>query len=255
MQKRKKSESQQALEAAYRKERKRVLQLIRRNEKVGIFLDNPPPSIPKRITQGSINRLKKINAEYIRQKGYAVDIETGEVISVQKAKNIFKKKATAKAKKTKQKNLVTKLTDDEMMFLIKEKQELEKKYGKEKVDIAGIKKKDGKYKVDAKIWTEEELALKSFYEFLNTINENAANILKKWIDDLVKELGQGVVGKMIIDAYAHGLDFNNKVRYDNLSLTEMIGQFMTYLDADQKLIDRVMEELGVDNSGVDPELW
>lgn len=255
MQKRKKSESQQALEAAYRKERKRVLQLIRRNEKVGIFLDNPPPALPKRITQGSINRLKKINAEYIREKGYAIDIETGEIISVQKAKNIFKKKATAKAKKTKQKNLVTKLTDEEMMSLIKEKQELEKKYGKEKVDIAGIKKKDGKYKVDVKIWTEEELALKSFYGFLNTINENAANILKKWIDDLVKELGQGVVGKMLIDAYEHGLHFNNKVRYDNLALTEMIGQFMTYLDADQKLIDRVMEELGVDNNGVDPELW
>lgn len=255
MQKRKKSESQQALEAAYRKERKRVLQLIRRNEKVGIFLDNPPPSIPKRITHGSINRLKKITSDYIRQKGYAVDIETGEVISVQKAKNIFKKKATAKAKKTKQKNLVTKLTDEEMMKLIKEKQELEKKYGKEKVDVKGIQKRNGTYQVDAKIWTEEELALKSFYAFLNTINENAANILKKWIDDLVNQLGQGVVGKMIIDAYEHGLNFSNKVRYDNLSLTEMIGQFMNYLDADKKIIDDVMEALGVDNNGVDPDLW
>lgn len=54
------------LKNEYRKERKRVLQIVRRAKKKGITLsDNAVPSIPKKITQASINRLAKITPKSI----------------------------------------------------------------------------------------------------------------------------------------------------------------------------------------------
>lgn len=53
----------------YKKQRKRVLSAYRRLEKIGfIFNKNPIPKIPKKIKQGSINKLANITPEQLRKK-------------------------------------------------------------------------------------------------------------------------------------------------------------------------------------------
>lgn len=68
------------LKKAYQKERKRVLNYLRRREKAGFLTSFSMPKIPKRITQGSINRLKKLTPKYLKSKETMfLDYETGEV--------------------------------------------------------------------------------------------------------------------------------------------------------------------------------
>lgn len=78
--KRRKSIKQISIEQAYRKERKRVLAARRRLEKQGFLLNSEAPAIPKRITENSIRKLKKITPSSIREKSLWLDYTTGEVI-------------------------------------------------------------------------------------------------------------------------------------------------------------------------------
>lgn len=78
--KRRKSAKQISIEQAYRKERKRVLAARRRLEKQGFLLNSEAPAIPKRITENSIRKLKKITPSSIREKSLWLDYTTGEVI-------------------------------------------------------------------------------------------------------------------------------------------------------------------------------
>lgn len=69
-----------ALKKAYQRERKRVLNYLRRREKAGFLTSFTVPKIPKRITQGSINRLKKLTPKFLKSKETMfLDYETGEV--------------------------------------------------------------------------------------------------------------------------------------------------------------------------------
>lgn len=67
---------------AYMKERRRIQRFIRAINKRGFITpEEILPQIPKKITQASINRLKRINPEYIYKKSsYASDLSYGEVV-------------------------------------------------------------------------------------------------------------------------------------------------------------------------------
>lgn len=86
----------------YRKQRKRIQSTINRLRKEGYFpAINILPDIPKKITQGSVRRLQKIDIEYIYKKSVFLDVETGELIEGRKPKR--KRKAKEKTN-TKNKN-------------------------------------------------------------------------------------------------------------------------------------------------------
>ena len=70
----------------YRRQRKRVQNLIRRYEKQGLMVNLELPSIPKRITQGSVNRLAKLTPERVRRNTIGVDVSTGEILSYNRAR-------------------------------------------------------------------------------------------------------------------------------------------------------------------------
>lgn len=70
----------------YRRERKRVQSLIRRYEKQGLMVNLELPAIPKRITQGSVNRLAKLTPEKVRKNTIGVDLSTGEILSYNRAR-------------------------------------------------------------------------------------------------------------------------------------------------------------------------
>lgn len=263
-------------EKRYRKERKRVLQLIRRNEKRGIFLNqiNAIPPIPKRITEASIRRLQKIDSKYIEEHGTGVDLETGEIISVSHIKRKRRKEADKRREESRRKTrerkrkveddsvsivpgveeLVTVLTEEELRFLEGEEEKEE-----DKVDITGIIDRihnaDEVTPEDENIWTSEELIIRNFYQFLTEINLEAAAILWEWIDDLIQKYGQQVVGQILIEAYNHGLDFDYRVRYDKEKLMGRIAEFMQFLRAPDGTVNKVINAFESENGGVDADLY
>lgn len=263
-------------EKRYRKERKRVLQLIRRNEKRGIFLNqiNAIPQIPKRITEASIRRLQKIDSKYIEEHGTGVDLETGEIISIYRIKRERRKEADKRREESRRKtrerkrkveddsvsivpgmeDLVTVLTEEELRFLEGEEEKEE-----DKVDITGIIDRihnaDEVSPADENIWTSEELIIRNFYQFLTEINLEAAAILWEWIDDLIQKYGQQVVGQMLIEAYNHGLDFDYRVRYDKEKLMGRIAEFMQFLRAPDGTVNKVINAFESENGGVDADLY
>lgn len=95
----------------YRKQRKRIQSTISRLRKKGYFpAINILPDIPKKITQGSVRRLQKIDIEYIYKKSVYVDIETGELLEGKKPKS-KRKKEYQKNKTGQQKERYADFTD------------------------------------------------------------------------------------------------------------------------------------------------
>lgn len=72
----------------YMRERRRVQRLINRYKKSGVEINISIPKIPKRITQGSINRLSKITAEKVSRETFTPHPLTGELISVKEARKL-----------------------------------------------------------------------------------------------------------------------------------------------------------------------
>ena len=93
MSKNKKSEYQKQLEELYQKERKALLQKARRARSRGY---TPPeiPKKPKRITEGSIRKLRNLREHLIEKSTYKT--ETGKIIT---GKERQKQERQAKAKK------------------------------------------------------------------------------------------------------------------------------------------------------------
>lgn len=66
----------------YLKELKRLERLVKKAQKQGIvFLSSPLPKMPKRVRKENIEKIKTINLKKIKELGFSVDIETGELKS------------------------------------------------------------------------------------------------------------------------------------------------------------------------------
>ncbi len=69
------------------KERRRIQSFIYRQKKKGYIIpEGLLPKIPKKITLGSINRLRKLTSNVLYKKLEYIDLETGEILSGKKPK-------------------------------------------------------------------------------------------------------------------------------------------------------------------------
>ena len=66
---------------AYRRERQRIQRQINRMAKRGYDVPELLPKIPKKITEASVRRLKKITTEKLYKESRFIDIETGELLT------------------------------------------------------------------------------------------------------------------------------------------------------------------------------
>ena len=75
--------TKEEISKSYYKERARIKRLITYYGNRGFDFQNAEilPKIPKKITEGSINKLRKITKEAIQLKGIYTDKETGETIT------------------------------------------------------------------------------------------------------------------------------------------------------------------------------
>lgn len=98
------------VQQAYRKERRRIQRQIHRMENRAYDVPSLLPDMPKRITQASINRLKKISTEYLYKHSRYIDIDTGEILTGEQGRKKERKEAALRAAATRRelkKELVT----------------------------------------------------------------------------------------------------------------------------------------------------
>lgn len=88
------------VQQAYRKERRRIQRQIRRMENRAYYVPSLLPDIPKRITQASVNRLKKISTEYLYKHSRYIDTDTGEILTGEQGRKQERKEAAQRASAT-----------------------------------------------------------------------------------------------------------------------------------------------------------
>lgn len=86
---------------AYQKERRRLLQAVRRAKKQGyIFPEDIVPELPKRVTKKRLEKIQKIKPKQLYKKAKFIYQETGEIVPAEKRKQEVKQQAIIKAKET-----------------------------------------------------------------------------------------------------------------------------------------------------------
>ena len=99
---RKKKRIKSEIEKIYYKERKLVLQRVSRAKKRGFVVpEKILPAIPKKITAGSIRRLKKLSAKYIQEKSEFKGKKGAEARREYKKEFVEKRKTSKKTNKIK----------------------------------------------------------------------------------------------------------------------------------------------------------
>lgn len=87
----KKKRKSSKIEQEYRRIRRNFLARVRSWSRKGfIFVDEVVPQIPTRITQGSINRLNKINRNLSEYQQAYVDFNTGELFSPREGRRRYR---------------------------------------------------------------------------------------------------------------------------------------------------------------------
>ena len=91
---------------AYQKERKRLLQAVRRAEKQGyIFPEDIVPELPKRVTKKQLEKIQKTKPKSLYKKAEFVYQDTGEIVPAEQVKQEAIRKAKETRKRKKQINI------------------------------------------------------------------------------------------------------------------------------------------------------
>lgn len=223
----------------YRKERKRVRDFISRARRKGeIIPSDVLPPIPKRITQGSINRLKKLTAKALHEKATTyINTVTGEVLpegsTVVKQRREIKK---AKEKEKRKRDLEKELEElkKKMKELEKENEELKKELKKKKdkeepeePEDRGFHGEPGKPEeptdepVDIDTKTYETILdeinqwdpLSGWSPSLAAAKEDDVNILRSILDGAIQSQGFENVMKRLNDHATEVADLTEKILY------------------------------------------
>lgn len=84
----------------YRRERQRIQRQINRMTKRGYDVPKLLPKIPKKITEATVHRLKKLTTEKLYKESRFIDIETGEILTGKQGQLIENKQRAQRAAQT-----------------------------------------------------------------------------------------------------------------------------------------------------------
>lgn len=200
------------------KERRRIQSFINRATKRGYeFSESILPKIPKKITQASIRRLKKLTPDTLYSKAiYASEKTYGEIIQGKKARQIERKTASQKAAQTRR---------------IKK--------------ISKAKSKEPQVKTTPMPdYVYDEIIISHFISLLDMINEYAQQIFKNWLERLIAQRGSHDVAVMLESAAEDGNLIDYQVIYSSERLYNHIAKMMKYLpDIGQLELDTFMDAL------------
>lgn len=204
------------IQQQYRKERRRIQNAMNRLEKQGYVLpEDLLPSMPKKVTQASINRLKKITSESIYKKSKKLDFETGEITPGIAARD---KARSQRAKEAARRRAF--------------KQEY----------------------VSPQVYTEPpqyttfpsgaDIIINNFRsDVIGRFPESAGPILNRWLDGLLAQQDKEDVANMLETAAANGVVIDYKVAYNTEALMGAIADFMDYLETTSGFKQDLMDTL------------
>lgn len=205
-----------SVQQQYKKERNRIQSAMRRLEKKGYVLpDDLLPSTPKKITQASINRLKKISTEAIYKKSVRLDIETGEItpgiVARDKTRSQRAKKA-ARSRAFKQEYVAPEVYIEPPQYTT--------------------------------FPSGADIIINNFRtDVIGRFPESAGPILTRWLDALLAQQDKEDVANMLETAAANGVVIDYKVAYDKEALRGAIADFMDYLDTTPGFKQDLMDAL------------
>lgn len=204
------------IQQQYRKERRRIHNAMNRLEKQGYVLpEDLLPSIPKKVTQASINRLKKITSETIYKKSKKLDFETGEItpgiVARDKARS-QRAKETARRRSFKQEYVSPQVYTEPPQYTT--------------------------------FPSGADIIINNFRsDVIGRFPESAGPILNRWLDGLLAQQDKEDVANMLETAAANGVVIDYKVAYNTEALMGAIADFMDYLDTTSGFKQDLMDTL------------
>lgn len=204
------------IQQQYRKERRRIQNAMNRLEKQGYVLpEDLLPSMPKKVTQASINRLKKITYESIYKKSKKLDFETGEItpgiVARDKARSQRAKEA-ARRRAFKQEYVSPQVYTEPPQYTT--------------------------------FPSGADIIINNFRsDVIGRFPESAGPILNRWLDGLLAQQDKEYVANMLETAAANGVVIDYKVAYNTEALMGAIADFMDYLDTTSGFKQDLMDTL------------
>lgn len=195
---------------AYRKERKRILQFIRRAEKRGYqFKTTVVPEIPKRITKASVEKLKKITPETLYSKAvYGGEATGGEIVSAEQGRKLEKKRRAQKAAETRKARKRKQKKPEQRQQTIKKKQ---------KINIAPQS-------------VYSKIVIGNFRsELVKSAKVHIAMKLLSWLNKLIDDNGLDAVAEMLQTATENGVELTHSVKYEDNASDDFMEKAMLYL--------------------------
>lgn len=204
------------IQQQYRKERRRIQNAMNRLEKQGYVLpEDLLPSMPKKVTQASINRLKKITSESIYKKSKKLDFETGEItpgiVARDKARSQRAKEA-ARRRSFKQEYVSPQVYTEPPQYTT--------------------------------FPSGADIIINNFRsDVIGRFPESAGPILNRWLDGLLAQQDKEDVANMLETAASNGVVIDYKVAYNTEALMGAIADFMDYLDTTSGFKQDLMDTL------------
>lgn len=204
------------IQQQYRKERRRIQNAMNRLEKQGYGLpEDLLPSMPKKVTQASINRLKKITSESIYKKSKKLDFETGEItpgiVARDKARSQRAKEA-ARRRSFKQEYASPQFYTEPPQYTT--------------------------------FPSGADIIINNFRsDVIGRFPESAGPILNRWLDGLLAQQDKEDVANMLETAAANGVVIDYKVAYNTEALMGAIADFMDYLETTSGFKQDLMDTL------------
>lgn len=194
------------LQTEYRKQRRRVQNLIATYRRKGYDVQFELPAIPKQITHASIRRLAKIKPKTVQEKTYGIDYETGEQISYYRAqvqRRILKQKERQTKKPTQTKQKTTQV----------------------------------------EVLKASTIIVRSFRYQISQYPPSAFLLVSRWLDAQIETYGAEAVSRMLQQGADTGLWLTPKEAYKEENIKMMLNGMMDFIGLDDQEKQEFMESI------------
>lgn len=246
------------LQQEYRKQRRRIQQFIRRAEKRGYqFSENVIPDKPKKITKGSVERLRKLTPEKLYKKSvYGGEATYGEIVKGTKGIQLERKKSAEKALETKKaRQALRQRIPQETQKPLDLNVDIDYTYDVEDfTDTAQQEEpiydeQENRYYPTEDVTFFDRVVLENFQMQIQQMNEMASNILSNFYGRIVNQYGEHEVAQMLQNASEAGVVLQQKDTYDHSKVTEYVNELLDYLpEAGDFTRAEIMEALEFDEA-------
>ena len=203
----------------YNKQVRRIKNFIKRAEKRGYeFNEDILPKTPKRITKQAIKRLENLKPKQLYEKAEFLDTSTGEMLKGTTGRQLERKRASEKAKQTRQRNK--------------------------------SKKKKAKTTLKA-----EDVILNNFYEYLKSFPVKLTAKIRQFVKKLEMEIGKNEVATALQNMPMKFHEILEMVNYSSDQADEVFrSQLLEYLpNASEQYKKDAMEQFEYYEGGFDEE--